>query len=535
MRLAKRNRKRRHKGFSGSSGKNDNTNINKTEVLNSNSTSYRNSNYKKRKDLRIAAADFAKASVDAGSSLSLSSSSNVRIGMTTRAQIENYFADTLANAGNIAALMENLYKTNGSVQKIIDYYTSILTYNYNIYPDLNEKDGLDIGAIDLEEYLSVASAVDKYQVELYAPYFVRSALINGVAFFYEISSASGVAYLEFPISLCRVVMIEDGVYRWGIDVSGIRAEDVEEIKDFPTEIKNAIETGPQEESNKWSGDYYIVGNKGFAITFDMSVIKNGGLAISPFASTILDSLEVDKAKSNVDIKDDMDAVRIVHGKIQTDNQGTPMIAPEEASDWMRILRGALPRGVATAVTPFDIENISLTGAGNQSAYNTVKDSQEQLFKSAGVPSAMFGSETTSSVIVNISIQKDANWAFEHIVPALNSYYNSVVGKVKTNSGIKWKLKVFQHSNFNKDEDLKHLKDAISFGGSRTDYMAALGMSPLEIYSKLALEQRVLDIDSIMLPKPTSHTLSGSNPTSEEVGRPKTDNPTDDTARINDSK
>ena len=59
------------------------------------------------------------------------------------------------------------------------------------------------------------------------------------------------------------------------------------------------------------------------------------------------------------------------------------------------------------------------------------------------------------------------------------------------------------------------------------------MSPLEIYSKLSLEQRVLDIDSIMVPKPTSHTLSGTS--SDEVGRPKTDNPTDDTDRINDSQ
>jgi len=229
----------------------------------------------------------------------------------------------------------------------------------------------------------------------------------------------------------------------------------------------------------------------------------------------------------------MDAVRIVHGKIQTDTQGVPMIAPEEASEWMRILRGALPRGVATAVTPFDLENINLSGSGNQSAYSTVSDSQKQLFSSAGVPNAMFGADTKSSNIVKISAQKDANWAFEHIVPAINAYYNSVMKKIKTNSGIKWKFKMFQHSNFNKDEDLKHLKDAISFGGSRTDYLAALGMSPLEIYSKLSLEQRVLNIDSIMVPKPTSHTLSGAS--SGETGRPSTDNPTDDTDRINDSQ
>ena len=521
-----RNRKRRQKGYNQS-----NVN-NRAKNTSPNQTNTQQNNFKGRRDLRNIADRYAKASTDAGSAIS-GTSSIARIGTTTRAQIENYLSDTSANAGEIAALMDNLYHTNGSVQKIIDYYTSILTYNYNIYPDLNEKDGTDVGAITLEEQLSVASAIDKYQIDLHAPYFVRSALINGIAFFYEISTSSGVAYLEFPISLCRIVMVEDGVYRWGIDVGSIRAADIEDVKDFPTEIRNAIESGPQENNNKWSGDYYIVGNKGFAITFDMSVIKKGGVAVSPFASMLLDSLEIDKAKSNVDIKDDMDAVRIVHGKIQTDTQGVPMIAPEEASEWMRILRGALPRGVATAVTPFDLENINLSGSGNQSAYSTVSDSQKQLFSSAGVPNAMFGADTKSSNIVKISAQKDANWAFEHIVPAINAYYNSVMKKIKTNSGIKWKFKMFQHSNFNKDEDLKHLKDAISFGGSRTDYLAALGMSPLEIYSKLSLEQRVLNIDSIMVPKPTSHTLSGTS--SDKTGRPSTDNPTDDTDRINDSQ
>ena len=258
MAKKRRNRKKRQKGFNRS-------NVNNREKnAPPNQTNTQQNDFKERRDLRNVADRYAKASTDAGSAVS--GTSAARIGTTTRAQVENYLSNTSDNAGEIAALMDNLYHTNGSVQKIIDYYTSILTYNYNIYPDLNEKDGTDVGAISLDEQLSVASAIDKYQIDLHAPYFVRSALINGIAFFYEISTSSGVAYLEFPISLCRVVMIEDGVYRWRINVSGIRAADVEDVRDFPTEIRNAIESGPQEDSNKWSGDYYVVGNKGFAIT-----------------------------------------------------------------------------------------------------------------------------------------------------------------------------------------------------------------------------------------------------------------------------
>lgn len=482
---------------------------------------------KKMKDLL----SYAKASVDISGALSRDSASS-RISTTTRTMIDNYFSNIESNATNIAGIMKTLYESDGSVRKIIDYYTTIIPYNYNIYPELNEKDGIDVNSIQLDEYISIAQQIEKYQINLYAPTFVRSALINGVGFFYEVSSSSGVVYLEFPMSLCKVVMIEDGVYRWGIDVTKI-SEDIEGIEGFPNEIKNAIASGPDENSNKWSGNYYLVGNKGFAVTFDMDIMTKGGLTISPLASLIYDYLNIDTAKQNVDVKDDIDALRIVHGKIETDDQGTPLIPPKEAEEWMRVLRWSLPSGVATAVTPFNLDNISLVGAGNQGAYSTVKDAQKQMYRSAGVASSIFGDESTSSNIVKLSIQKDINWVYEYVIPTLNAYYSYTSKRFKTNSGISWKTKLIKQSHFTKNDDLKFFKDAISFGGSRTDYMVAMGMTPLEVYSKLAVEQRVLDIDSIMVPKPTSHTLSGGA-TSNESGRPVTDNPTDDTDRINDA-
>src|SRR5699024_6712287 len=150
--------------------------------------------------------------------------------------------------------------------------------------------------------------------------------------------------------------------------------DIEDVKDFPTEIKNAIESGPQENSNKWAGDYYIVGNKGFAITFDMSVIKKGGVAVSPFASMLLDSLEIDKAKSNVDIKDDMYAVKCEHCKDRRDEHSIYMKATEEATEWSRIIRRALPISVATPVTPFDLQNMNISGTVTSSANITERAS-----------------------------------------------------------------------------------------------------------------------------------------------------------------
>lgn len=43
-------------------------------------------------------------------------------------------------------------------------------------------------------------------------------------------------------------------------------------------------------------------------------MSNGGIAISEFSSLLVDSLRLERAKNNIEIKDDIDTVRIVHAK-----------------------------------------------------------------------------------------------------------------------------------------------------------------------------------------------------------------------------
>lgn len=114
---------------------------------------------------------------------------------------------------------------------------------------------------------------------------------------------------------------------------------------------------------------------------------------------------------------------------------------------------------------------------------------------------------------------------------LENYYNYELSKYKSMDGLIWKMKFVRQSNFTLKDDLQRFEKQLNLGGSRTEFLAANGMSPVEIVNTLVMEQKMIDIDSIMLPKQTSFTMSG---TGEEIGRPTTDEPTDDTDRINDA-
>lgn len=469
---------------------------------------------------------YAKAGVDSKGSFR---------GATT--QLSNFSADQIRSLlqssytqySQIGSLMDALYQRNGIVNRTLNYYVAIPTFRYNIYPHLTSKNDFK-PPTDVSEFLATAEFLEKYNIRGFTAQSMLRTLIQGMSFYYEISDSSGVSYFEFPLEVGRICAIENGVYRWMIDTSRLK-EEVKLLDGFPSEIKKAMESSDKSDPKKWvDGKYYKLSNKAFAICFDQSVVKNGGIAISEFASLLVESTLVEKAKENVDIKDDIDTVRLVHGKIPMDKDGVPQMKPEHVAIWRDVLSSSLPDGIQGIVTPFELANISLLNAGSSKAYDTVEDSQSQLFYATGTPSQMFGGVTNSYNIVKMSTVKDAGWVYSKVLPVYVNYYNDVLSRMKSASGVTWKIRILEMSIFTMQEDINRYKESVSFGGSRTDYLASLGMSPLEIYSKLMMEQSLLNIDDLMIPKPTSFTMSGDSGESES-GRPKTENPTDDTDRI----
>jgi hypothetical protein len=74
------------------------------------------------------------------------------------------------------------------------------------------------------------------------------------------------------------------------------------------------------------------------------------------------------------------------------------------------------------------------------------------------------------------------------------------------------------------------------GGSRTEYLAHCGMTPIEIVNMLVFEQRILTIDDLMIAKQTSYTMGGDQTDGQsEAGAPESDDPTDTTTRIKDAQ
>lgn len=460
------------------------------------------------------------------------SSSSTSLGTADSKRIERMLEDPVSNYVEISSLMNILVRKNGTINSTFKYLTSHLTYNHSIYGVPSIKSGLSTSTGTLDDYLGAASLLDAYGIKRMAPYFTRQVLINGMAFFYEFKDSKGVGYMEFPISWGRISSFKNGVYRWELDVSQLKEELVVYM---PNEIQKAYEQlngNAALDEKRWREDkYYRLSDKGVAFCINPEVMTSSGVAISEFASLLIDSIRLEKAKNNTDLKDELDTVRLVHSKISTDKDGKPTLPAKVADMFNKQVQRGLPEGVISVTNPMEMSHIPLVGSGATKSYEIVDKAQRQIFLSTGTPPSLFGEESASSNVVKLTIQKDASWLYTTILPMLQAYYDSILSSFKTSDGQSYRINFLRQSYFTLDDDSKRYKEALSMGGSRLDYMASIGSEPLEIYSKLIMEQQVLNIDSFMIPKQTSHTLSNDG---EGSGRPVEKNPTDDTVRISDS-
>lgn len=483
-------------------------------------------------DLNKQYREFVKMNTDTGGVLQ-TSSTNI---LANPSRIRNLFRDPEDNASDIANAMVELWKTNGIVHGTIRYFQSHLPFNHSIYPIMSDTNSYDMPS-DVGEYVEVARMVDRMNIKYYAPYFTQQLLLKGAVYLYEFSDNNDIGYLEFPTEWCRVRKMDQNLFRWELDISNFS----EENDVFPQEINNAIsqyESGNTDGDSWRDGEWYLLSDSAFALTLDHNIM-NHGVAISELASILLDSSTLENAKSKIEIKDSLDTVKIIHSRVPTDSDGKIKINKKIADAYNNSINRALPKGIVSIASPMDMQNISISGAGDKSAYDMVEKAQEQLFLSTGTPANLFGGITTSSRIVEMSINKDSYWLYSKLLPVLENYYNYRLRHYRTESGMSWKLKFIRQSNYSYKDDAQLLQQQLDRGGSRLDYLAATGMTPIEVIGKLKMERDMLDIDSYMIPKQTSHTMSsGSNAPSDGVenrGRPETDRPTEDTERLQDAQ
>jgi hypothetical protein len=399
-----------------------------------------------------------------------------------------------------------------------------------IYPVFDDPDQVASSINDVKlAFLNTAIQVDRLNPKYNCPIFTDKLFTYGTTFQYKNEDKKGIVYQDIPTNYCRVSYIEDGVFRFQIDVSKLN-EKLAMI--FPKEIQTAYTSYQNGNTSQLlDGKWYQVSDKGAAFTIDPDVLANGGYSIPPFANALIDGIKSENAKTNMEDADTLDNTKIIHSEVPLDNKGRPTMDFGIVDKYQGTLKKHLPDGAVAITNPFKTQALTLNGTGKDGKFALLDKSQSQIYTSAGVSAQLFANDGQSSNALEKSLTVDTQLLYNYLLPMYTNYYNYELRKTSKKSTL-WKTKFVEISHFDKDQVIKTYKEVLTFGGSRLEYLACCGMTPLEVANVLIFEQQVLSIDDFMVAKQTSNTLGAD---SEETGRPELKNPTDTTQRIKDSE
>lgn len=423
-----------------------------------------------------------------------------------KATICKYLEQPLQNREKLIELSNLFEHKNGYYKRFLLYMANLPTYNSMIIPaSMEEPNTLRDG------YTLANNVVAKLNLKSSLPMFAYSILKNGVGYFYEIEDKESISYKEIPAQWCRVSYVDDGVYRFEVNIRKINNQDLEFYPKEFTLRKDACD----------SEGWLQLSDKAFALPF------GGNPYSTPLFATLFPGLydvETNKLTNYEDMKEDK--TKMIHCNLPTDDEGDLIMDLDTVKIFLQMLKDNLPSNVKATATPFKTDALKVQDSNTSTEKNVMEILTQGNFNEAGISELLFNNKDNSEGL-KMSIRKDEVMIYNSIMPLFDNYINYKINKVDK----RFKAKVLRSSYFSQGEDIKNALNVMNLGGSRTYVMALLGFNPLETENLLLMEQQILNVNELFTPpasawnssmKDREKTSNNGDEAVKEVGRPKTE-------------
>lgn len=442
----------------------------------------------------------------------------------TKTNVKNIADNGIQSFEQLQGLSESLANTSGIYSRFILYMSSLLTYDYILYPVLPPKLKKSDSKKLNELFFEVATQVDKVNPKFWFPQFAKSIIKKGEVYTYEIEDKKGIVYKIIPSEYCKRYYMEDGIYRYLVDMSKF---DEVSILEYPKELQSAYLLYTNGNTDRLiEGKWSEVSNKGIGLALD------GELEHSlPFFSYLLsDLVELDGVTKDMDFEiDKLNNVKLIHSELPLDDKGKPTIPFDIAKIYHAALQDNLPENMKAFVNPFKTKEINLHNTTDRK--NSVMQKKiDYIYTNSGISSLLFNNDNATGEALKRSIEVDCMIAYSFLVPIFTNFINYKLNKINKGA-LQYKVSILDISYFNRQERIAQIKDSINYGASRFLYLSCLGLSPLQSYSTLMLEQEILNIDELMQPKQMASTISNKDGKGRKSNEEKGEEISDSTDKV----
>lgn len=319
-------------------------------------------------------------------------------------------------------------------------------------------------------------------------------------------------FQQIDYKMCEIYQVQDGLYNFRIDLSQIKAQNLDA---YPTYVKEAYLDYIDGVKNKrtvhqWyepPADKQICLKLNSQWTFPYPIL----------ISLIRDILDLDvykKLKLQSARTDNYKAIA-VEVPIDENVVDKPLLTPETLGIFAEINRESMTDDIGllhtlgSNATPISFKDSSNTR-------NNVSDSVDEIYNSAGITQELFNG-SSSATAVTFSIENDSGFIY-NLYRQVERWVNRFIKIRKYNkSTFKFFFYLLDMTIFNRDSVTNRYKDSIALGSTVIDkYMASLDMTPSRMLGSYITHESIFDFRNHFIPLQTSYNSSVE---SNQTGRP----------------
>lgn len=404
--------------------------------------------------------------------------------------------------GNVRQLRQaSLYLMNTSshYMRLIFYMARMLTLDYIVSPVLDESKPKVVKTRKFKEsYRKAEEYMSKFNVKHEISKILLVVLIEDVYYGYERRVGSSYMVQRMPSDYCRIMGVEDGNFVYEMDMTYFDS-DRERLDNFPKEFARLYRKykSTHERWQQPSSEYSV------CIKFREDI----NYPLPPFASIFEEVLNLEDLKDLAKSKNKLENFKLLLQKIpfkkDPKSERDFLISLESVKMFHNGIKAVLPDQIGLISTPMDVEDYSFERKNN-SALNNMTEAEEEIFSSAGVPSGLFNSGSTSSVGLNRAIQTDESMMFG-LLRQVERTFCRRLRKFK-GEGYVFEAIFPDLTVYNRDDKIDLYLKTAQYGYPKLLVNSALGLSQNQLVGMMALENECLDLTDRLKPLTSSHTM-----------------------------
>lgn len=414
-------------------------------------------------------------------------------------------------------LSENYFYKSGFYRRILLHYAVLLKYTGILIPNVNMETNINTPVFK-KKYAGSLKFLENVDVSNFCTNVALNALIYGTYYGLMVKAdKKGIVVLDLPHQFC-VTRFKD---YFGNDIIDFDLHYFDTISNpkrkeqilncYPAFIRRAYKA-----KKKTLDDYWVTIPVEYGICFPFLDGRPSFLNIIPAAIDYEDAVETEKEKAEDEIK------KIIVQHIPHNNSTNELVFEPEESEVMhegavKMLKGN--KNVSVLTTYADVEAL-VSKTTNDSSVNNLEKMMYNIYYEAGTSSQLFG--TTSNLSIEYSIKNDMALMMS-LANKISIFLTNLVNRFFASTTIQFIYKILPISYYNDTEYIENSYKMANTGYSFLLPALALGINQQELYNIKQLENNILKLDQLLIPLKNSYTQSSDSNSSDDAGRPKSDN------------